>query len=178
MSSDGTGWPNDQEFLATLRVRLFEYAAYKGVRGRADDVVQETMLTLLEKYGELPTRPDVVRVAYTICRYKVLESFHGRQHEPLPDHLPVADPTPSIDASLAEAQVRARDQRRVRAALQELCERCRQLFKLRLQMRQTDEIARIMGAAESTVYVWEHRCRKRMLAALHRIDQAEVASRG
>ena len=46
-------------------------------------------------------------------------------------------------------------------------ERCRELFRLKLQGRSFPEIQELLGAASlNTVYTWDHRCRKQLLEAL------------
>jgi len=46
-------------------------------------------------------------------------------------------------------------------------ERCRELFRLKLQGRTFAEIQQLLGAASlNTVYTWDHRCRKQLLEAL------------
>jgi RNA polymerase sigma factor (sigma-70 family) len=56
--------------------------------------------------------------------------------------------------------------RRLRASIAQLCERCQHLFKLRLLEKSTREISALMRAPEATIHVWEHRCRKQLLAEL------------
>ena len=46
-------------------------------------------------------------------------------------------------------------------------ERCRELFRLKLQGRSFPEIQGLLGAGSlNTVYTWDHRCRKQLLETL------------
>jgi RNA polymerase sigma-70 factor (ECF subfamily) len=53
---------------------------------------------------------------------------------------------------------------RMQAAVAQLGERCRALFRLKLQGKTFSEIQQIMGAASiNTVYTWDSRCRKNLV---------------
>ena len=48
-----------------------------------------------------------------------------------------------------------------------LGERCRELFRLKLEGRGFSDIQQHFGAASlNTVYTWDHRCRQQLLEAL------------
>ncbi len=52
-------------------------------------------------------------------------------------------------------------------ALQQLGERCRELFRLKLQGHTFPEIQRIFGERSiNTIYTWDSRCRKQLLALM------------
>jgi RNA polymerase sigma factor (sigma-70 family) len=138
-------WPVDPGFLARLRVRLAEYASYKGVGNRAEDVVQETLLVLWSKYPHLEDEIEITRVSYGICRLKILEALRVRQSDPLPEDMPILDPRPGVEARLQESE----RGRRLRASIAQLCERCQHLFKLRLLEKSTREISALMRAPEA-----------------------------
>jgi RNA polymerase sigma-70 factor (ECF subfamily) len=56
---------------------------------------------------------------------------------------------------------------RLRRAMGGLCERCRQLMRLKLEGRSFAEIQKQMGAGSiNTVYTWDFRCRKELLDRL------------
>jgi RNA polymerase sigma-70 factor (ECF subfamily) len=53
---------------------------------------------------------------------------------------------------------------RLMGGIARLGERCRELFRLKLQGRSFSEIQGLMGAASlNTIYTWDHRCRKQLL---------------
>jgi RNA polymerase sigma-70 factor (ECF subfamily) len=52
-------------------------------------------------------------------------------------------------------------------ALQQLGERCRELFRLKLQGHTFPEIQQIFGERSiNTIYTWDSRCRKQLLALM------------
>ena len=56
---------------------------------------------------------------------------------------------------------------RLAGAIAQLGERCRELIRLKLQGKTFLEIQKIMQAAAiNTVYTWDHRCRKKLLALM------------
>jgi RNA polymerase sigma-70 factor (ECF subfamily) len=157
--------PTLERIVERLRVRLVEFAASRGMGDRADDVVQETLAVLWRKYRAVDAEIELIRLAFTICKYKMLEGKRPRQHagdEGLDDELPVADERPSVEAELVDRE----RQQRLRQAIGRLGERCRKLFRLRLQGKATADIAALMGASVPTVHVWEHRCRKSLFQEL------------
>jgi len=53
---------------------------------------------------------------------------------------------------------------RLSKGITQMGERCRELFRLKLQGLSFPEIRERMGAeALNTVYTWDHRCRKQLL---------------
>jgi RNA polymerase sigma-70 factor (ECF subfamily) len=75
------------------------------------------------------------------------------------DDFPLPDPTPG-PAALAERK-EALD--RLSAALSRLGERCRELFRLKLEGHNFGEIRKRMGAGSiNTVYTWDSRCRRQL----------------
>ena len=52
-------------------------------------------------------------------------------------------------------------------ALQQLGERCRELFRLKLEGHTFPEIQRILGEQSiNTIYTWDSRCRKQLLSLM------------
>ncbi|HTL99123.1 MAG TPA: sigma-70 family RNA polymerase sigma factor, partial [Holophagaceae bacterium] len=83
---------------------------------------------------------------------------HGEHLETEVEALASRDPDPE-----AEAEKRQRLER-LAAALGRLGERCRDLFRLKLQGKGFAEIQTLMGVESlNTIYTWDHRCRKRLL---------------
>jgi RNA polymerase sigma-70 factor (ECF subfamily) len=73
---------------------------------------------------------------------------------PLPDH----SSNPGV------AYERKEMLERLTAALAKLGDRCRELFRLKLQGKSFSEIREILGAGSiNTVYTWDFRCRKQLL---------------
>jgi len=139
----------------------------KGAGGAAtaEDVAQETLLVLEEKYPQVETLEDLVPLAMQIARYKImaLHTKSSRRGEGL--SVPVEDCPIADTAEDPEAALERRERlERLETALRALGERCRDLFRLKLQGLKFPEIQELMGAESiNTVYTWDLRCRKQLL---------------
>ena len=152
--------------LAALRERIVAFAASRYAREGAEDLAQEVLVVIHEKYGHLERMEDLVPLSFQILRFKLAawrrKIFrHGEQGAVEAETLASPDPDPE-----AEADKRQRLER-LSAALSRLGERCRNLFRLKLQGKGFAEIQAAMGAETlNTVYTWDHRCRKQLLEAM------------
>jgi len=82
--------------------------------------------------------------------------------EPIED-LPLAAPADDPAAQLDQRQ----RVDRLLAALAQLGERCRELFKWKLEGKSFPEIQTIMGQTSiNTIYTWDLRCRKQLLSLM------------
>jgi RNA polymerase sigma-70 factor (ECF subfamily) len=139
----------------------------KGAGGAAtaEDVAQETLLVLEEKYPLVQAMEELVPLAMQIARYRMMalhtKSLRRGERGSVPlDDVPVMDPAEDPEAAL---------ERRERldlleSALRTLGERCRDLFRLKLQGLKFPEIRELMGAESiNTVYTWDLRCRRQLL---------------
>jgi RNA polymerase sigma-70 factor (ECF subfamily) len=156
--------------LTQLRERIVSFAAsrmMKGVGGAAtaEDVAQDTLLVLEEKYSDVLALEEMVPLAMQIARYKIMalhtKSLRRGEGASVPvEEYPIADP-----AEDAEAMLERRERmERLETALAGLGERCRDLFRLKLQGLKFPEIQQRMGAESiNTVYTWDLRCRKQLM---------------
>jgi RNA polymerase sigma-70 factor (ECF subfamily) len=56
---------------------------------------------------------------------------------------------------------------RLRKAVGEMEERCRDMFRMKLEGRSFEEIRKILGVHSiNTIYTWDFRCRKKLLEKL------------
>lgn len=154
--------------LLRLRERLVAFAASRFGRDGAEDLAQEVLVVLEVKYPAVDRMEDLVPLAFQILRFKAvawrrraLRRGEHRAVDPEAEGLAGDAPNPHL---LAERQeLRAR----LLKALEGLGPRCRELFRLKLEGLPFGDIQRLMGAeALNTVYTWDHRCRKQLLAAL------------
>jgi RNA polymerase sigma factor (sigma-70 family) len=150
----------DEEFAAKLRVRLVRFASSKGI-GRAEDIAQETLMVLWAKYSDLDREADLVPLAYNICSKKIFEArrFQARAGEELPDHAAFTDPGPDPYERLMNDETR----HRLLGGIRRLSPRCRQLIRLRLLGRSTEQIAEALKMRTGTLHVWKHRCLKALI---------------
>jgi RNA polymerase sigma-70 factor, ECF subfamily len=141
------------------------FAASHISRDVAEDLAQEVLMLLHEKYAHLERPEDLLPLSLQIVRFKIMALRrkavrHGEYTQVSIDDIPL----PDLDANPADSLERKEMLERLQRAIAQLGERCRQLIRLKLQGRNFAEIQKIMGAsALNTVYTWDHRCRKNLL---------------
>jgi RNA polymerase sigma-70 factor (ECF subfamily) len=160
------------EILARLRERIVRYAAshLQGSAGGdlAQDLAQEVLLVLHEKYGELDRVEDLLPLSLEIARLKLWAARRksirrGEDHAVNVDDMPLA----SREADPFEQTARRETLARVESAVAQLGERCRELYRLKLEGLSFAEIqVRLKVAAINTLYTWDFRCRKQLLERL------------
>jgi RNA polymerase sigma-70 factor (ECF subfamily) len=154
-----------EEVLAQLRERIVRFAASHFAGDAAEDLAQEVLLLLHEKYAHLSRVEDLLPLSLQIVRFKIMSMRRkaGRRGEY--SQVSTTDiPLPDLEASPLDRLERKQMLERLAAAIPQLGERCRELVRLKLQGKSFPEIRKIMGvAAINTVYTWDHRCRKNLL---------------
>ncbi len=154
-----------EELLQKLRERIVGFAASRLQRDAAEDLAQEVMLLLHEKYGHLDRLEDLLPLSLQIVRFKMMayrrKAQRRGEYTQVPvDEIQMADD--GIDPLTAAEQRQMRD--RLIAAVSQLGGRCRQLFELKLEGKSFAEIQVILGIASiNTIYTWDFRCRKQLL---------------
>ena len=154
-----------EQLLEKLRERIVGFAALKMQRDAAEDLAQEVLLLLHEKYGHLDRLEDLLPLSLKIVRYKVMAYRRKAQRRGEYTQVPVDEIQVAGDDvdPLSAAEQREMRERLV-AALAQLGERCRKLFALKLEGKTFAEIQAELGAASlNTVYTWDFRCRKNLL---------------
>lgn len=153
------------EVLGKLRERIVRFAASYLSRDIAEDLAQEVLMLLHEKYAHLELLEDLVPLSLRIARFKVMGVRRKAARRGESRQVSIEDiPLPDLDASPADYLERKELLERLTRAMGQLGERCRNLLRLKLQGKTFPEIQKIMGVgAINTVYTWDHRCRKRLL---------------
>ncbi len=154
-----------EQLLEKLRERIVGFAALKMQRDAAEDLAQEVLLLLHEKYGHLDRLEDLLPLSLKIVRYKVMAYRRKAQRRGEYTQVPVDEIQIAGDGvdPLSAAEQREMRERLVTAVAQ-LGERCRKLFALKLEGKTFAEIQAELGAASlNTVYTWDFRCRKNLL---------------
>jgi RNA polymerase sigma-70 factor (ECF subfamily) len=156
------------EILRKLRERIVAYAASHLSRDVAEDLAQEVLMLLHEKYAHLEQVEDLLPLSFQIVRFKVMALRRKSARRGEYDQVSITDiPLPDLGPSPADYVERKELVDRLRQALPKLGDRCRELMRLKLQGKTFPEIQKIMGAAAlNTVYTWDHRCRKNLLDLL------------
>ena len=153
------------QILALLRERIVAYAASRLQRDIAEDLAQEVLMVLEQKYRQVDAMEELTALSFRILRFKMLGlerrwARRGERKQVSVDDLPLADPAENPEAAVQRRQML----QRLKAALGKLGGRCRELFRLKLEGKTFLEIRGILGAGSlSTVYTWDHRCRKQLL---------------
>jgi RNA polymerase sigma-70 factor (ECF subfamily) len=160
------------QILERLRERIVRFAASRlggaAADGAADDIAQEVLLLLHEKYPTLDRIEDLLPLSLGIARFKILAARRktirrGENTQISVDDLPLAGGGPDP----FEQAARRERLDRLEAALKELGERCREIFRLKLQGLSFVDIQKQLNAGSlNTLYTWDFRCRKQLLERL------------
>ena len=156
------------QILANLRERILAFATLRVTRAHAEDLTQEVLVVLHEKYPHVVEQTELIPLAFQVLRFKMLDAHRkslrrGEYNQESVDDLPLADP--GDDPAMQLDQKQRVD--RLLAALAQLGERCQELFKWKLEGKSFPEIQRIMGQNSiNTIYTWDLRCRKQLLSLM------------
>lgn len=161
--------PKDrQEVLALLRARIVSFAASRVARDFAEDLAQEALLLLTQKYPHVESLEDLVPLSIRIVRFKIASHRRkvrrrGETTSVPVEEMPFADDRPDPETAAVRREALAR----LKQALARLTGRCQALFRLKLEGHGFAEIREALGAASiNTVYTWDSRCRKALLEAM------------
>jgi len=154
-----------EEVLAQLRERIVRFAASHFAGDAAEDLAQEVLLLLHEKYPHLARVEDLLPLSLQIVRFKIMSLRRKAVRRGEYSQVSITDiPLPDLEPGPADRLERKQMLERLARAIPQLGERCRDLLRLKLQGKSFPEIQKIMGvAAINTVYTWDHRCRKNLL---------------
>ena len=126
-------------------------------------------MVLHEKYPAVDRPEDLLPLSLEIARFKIWSSRRktvrrGEHTQASVDDLPLAgsDPDP------LEQTERRRRLDDLEAALKQLGDRCRELFRLKLEGHSFPEIQkRLKAGSLNTIYTWDFRCRKQLAEKLN-----------
>jgi RNA polymerase sigma-70 factor (ECF subfamily) len=156
-----------KQILEALRERIVRFAASRvgeGAAGDAQDIAQEVLLVLHEKYPALDRVEDLLPLSIEIARFKILAARRktirrGENTQVSVDDLPLAGAGPDP----LEQAVRRERLELLEVALKGLGERCREIFRLKLQGLGFIDIQKQLKVGSlNTLYTWDFRCRKHL----------------
>ncbi|HYP13381.1 MAG TPA: sigma-70 family RNA polymerase sigma factor [Bryobacteraceae bacterium] len=156
---------NREEILARLRERIVAFAASRMSGDVAEDLAQEVMMVLHDRYPEVDQLEELLPLSQQILRFKMAGLRRkvyrrGEKGQISLDEIQLPDGAPNPEA---QAQ-REETLRRLTRAVEKLPFRCRELMRLKLLGRSFAEIQEELEAASiNTVYTWDARCRKQLL---------------
>lgn len=152
------------QILSALRERVLAFATSRALREHAEDLTQETMVVLHEKYPHAVELTELVPLAFQVLRFKMLDAHRkslrrGEYNQESVEELPLADPADNPATQLDQKQ----RVDRLLGAITKLGVRCRELFKWKLEGKSFREIQKLMGQTSiNTIYTWDLRCRKQL----------------
>ena len=157
-----------EEIVQQLRERILAFATSRLSREGAEDLVQDVMVVLHEKYSHVEELTELVPLAFQILRYKMLDRHRkmlrrGEYNQESLETQPLVDQgdDPALQAEQKEQVTH------LIAALLKLGERCRKLFRLKMEGYSFLEIQKVLGQQSiNTIYTWDSRCRKELLSLM------------
>ena len=156
------------EVLLLLRERIVAFAASRMGKDVAEDLAQETLVVLEVKYPEVDRIEELLPLSLQIVRFKMgaLRRKTVRRGEYTAvsvTELPLEDASDGPELAYQRNELRAR----LKKALSEMEERCREMFRMKLEGRSFEEIRRELRVESiNTIYTWDFRCRKKLLTKL------------
>jgi RNA polymerase sigma-70 factor, ECF subfamily len=153
------------EILTRLRERIVAFAASRTERDVAEDLAQEVLIVLEEKYAHVEPIEELVPLAMQIMRFKMVALRRklvrrGETGSVSVDDVQLPDPAADVASHIEKRELLDR----LATAISHMGDRCRELFRLKLLGRSYAEIQHELGAASiNTVYTWDARCRRELL---------------
>lgn len=154
--------------LATLRERILAFTTSRVSRDHAEDLTQDVLTVLHDKYPTVRELTELVPLAFQVLRYKMLDAHRkalrrGEYNQESIEELPLADTSHDPVTQLDQKQ----RVDRLLTAMAQLGERCRDLFRWKLEGRSFPEIQKLMNQTSiNTIYTWDLRCRKQLLTVM------------
>jgi RNA polymerase sigma-70 factor (ECF subfamily) len=154
-----------EEVLRQLRERIVAFAASHLSREVSEDLAQETLLLLHEKYSHVDRIEELLPLSLQILRFKIVSLRRRSLRRGEYSQVSTTDiQLPDLDSNPAAWVERKIVLERLTAAIGQLGERCRELMRLKLRGHSFGEIQKLMKAGSlNTVYTWDHRCRQNLL---------------
>lgn len=154
-----------EEILACIRERIVGFAASRMQREAAEDLAQEVLLVLHDKYPAVDSVQELLPLSLQIARFKMMgvrrKIFRRGEHTQISvEEIPI----PDTGQNPAAAYERKELTERLKTAIAQMGDRCRELFRHKLEGRTFPEIQHLMGARSiNTIYTWDSRCRQHLL---------------
>jgi RNA polymerase sigma-70 factor (ECF subfamily) len=125
-------------------------------------------MVLHEKYAHLDRAEDLLPLSLEIARFKIMSArrkvVRRNEHTQVSvDDLPLS----STEAGPLEQAERTEQIERLEVALSTLGDRCKEIFRLKLEGLNFPEIQKRMKVESlNTLYTWDFRCRKQLAEKL------------
>ena len=154
------------QILSRLRERIVAFAASRIQRDSAEDLAQEVLVVLEQKYAHVTALDELLPLSLQIMRFKLAALRRKQERRGIAEdaaEMQIADQRPSPEAHAEREELL----RRLSEAIPKLGERCREILRMKLLGRSFAEIGEELGASSiNTVYTWDARCRHKLLEML------------
>lgn len=150
--------------LTSLRERIVAFATLRVSKDHAEDLAQDVLAVLHDKYPNVVELTELVPLAFQVLRYKMLDAHRKALRRGEYNQESVEDLALAAQGASPETQLDQKQRvERLLAALARLGERCRELFRWKLEGKSFPEIQMLMGQTSiNTIYTWDLRCRKQL----------------
>src|SRR6266576_3325486 len=129
------------EILASLRERIVAFAASRIARDVAEDLAQEVLVLLHEKYSHVTRLEELVPLSFQIVRFKMVSLRRKAARRGEYTQVSVEDiQLPDLGTDPVTRIEREQMSERLTAAIAQMGGRCRDLFRLKLEGRTFVEI--------------------------------------
>ena len=140
------------EIISDPREWILAFATSRLQKDVAEDLTQEVLVLLHEKYARVTELTELVPLAFQVLRFKMLDTHRkslrrGEYNHTSVDDLPLANPGDDPATQLDQKQ----RVDRLMTAVAQLGERCRELFRWKLEGNSFPEIQHLMGQASIAV---------------------------
>jgi RNA polymerase sigma-70 factor (ECF subfamily) len=151
--------------LAALRERIVAFAASRVARDAAEDLAQEVLLVLHERYPEVERLDELLPLCFRILRFKLMAFYRKADRRGEYTQVPVEDASLADGGASPELCAERQEiSERLAAAIRQIGPRCKQLLRLKLAGKTFPEIQAVFGVKSiNTIYTWDFRCRKHLL---------------
>lgn len=151
--------------LSLLRERIIGYAASRIGRDSAEDLAQDVLILLEEKYPQVNGIADLVPLSLQIARFKLAAIYRksarrGEGTQVSVDEIQI----PDLSQDTADEYERRETMARLASAIAKLPPRCREMIRWKLEGRNFAEIQKLLKLDSiNTVYSQDFRCRKQLV---------------
>lgn len=159
---------NRDQTLNALRERILAFATSRLSRDQAEDLTQDVLAVLHDKYSHVTELVELVPLAFQVLRFKMLDAHRkalrrGEYNQESVEEMPLTD---TGDDPMVQLDQKQRVDRLL-TAITQLGERCRELSTWKLEGKSFPEIQQLMGQTSiNTIYTWDLRCRKQLLGLM------------
>jgi RNA polymerase sigma-70 factor (ECF subfamily) len=156
--------------LEQIRARILRWATSKMGVERAQDLAQEVMIVLIEKYSHLDDVEDLLPVAFQTAKFKWVAQIRKIRRRGEDQYLPIEESILASREPGPDDQILERERRQaLLTAVGRLTGQCQELLTLQLAGTSLIEIIRQLGVPSGTIYARSNRCRKALRGELQKI---------